>query len=103
MTIPISPKTTHLSSCHLSALQSPCPDDGFDSIRLKGIRFSYHVDEVFDIDLPALQHGTDGLIYTCVTTPYIPATDENMSVLLLYQSFQIDLPEGPQNEVEAAV
>lgn len=39
---------------------------------------AYAVDKVFNVIIPALQHGNDGLIYTCVTTPYSPGTDENM-------------------------
>ncbi|KZT09646.1 mRNA capping enzyme [Laetiporus sulphureus 93-53] len=47
-------------------------------IKIKDVKLSYHVDDVFNIDLPALQHGTDGLIYTCAETPYIPGTDQNI-------------------------
>ena len=39
------------------------------SIKVKQVKLSYHVDDVFNIDLPALQHGNDGLIYTCAETP----------------------------------
>ena len=48
------------------------------SIKVKEISFSYHVEKVFNVDIPALQHGNDGLIYTCVSTPYTPGTDSNM-------------------------
>ncbi|KAK2466698.1 hypothetical protein APHAL10511_000956 [Amanita phalloides] len=47
-------------------------------IKVKDITFSYCVDKVFTVDIPALQHGTDGLIYTCVNTPYAPGTDSNI-------------------------
>ncbi|KAG5735708.1 mRNA-capping enzyme subunit alpha [Termitomyces sp. T112] len=47
-------------------------------IKVKEINFSYHVDKVFAVDIPALQHGNDGLIYTCVNTPYTPGTDPNI-------------------------
>ncbi|KII88307.1 hypothetical protein PLICRDRAFT_54147 [Plicaturopsis crispa FD-325 SS-3] len=47
-------------------------------IKVKEISFSYHIDKVFAVDIPALQHGTDGLIYTCVNTPYVPGTDKNI-------------------------
>lgn len=36
------------------------------------------MDEVFAIDIPALEHDNDGLIYTCVNSPYTPGTDPNM-------------------------
>ncbi|TFY57978.1 hypothetical protein EVJ58_g6686 [Rhodofomes roseus] len=47
-------------------------------IKVKQVKLSYHVDDVFNIDLPALHHGNDGLIYTCAETPYIPGTDTNI-------------------------
>jgi len=47
-------------------------------IRVKSVNLSYHVEDVFNIDLPALHHGNDGLIYTCAETPYIPGTDHNI-------------------------
>ncbi|KAF8809031.1 mRNA guanylyltransferase [Phlegmacium glaucopus] len=47
-------------------------------IKVKEINFSYHVEKVFNVDIPALQHGNDGLIYTCVSTPYTPGTDINI-------------------------
>ncbi|KAF8921076.1 mRNA capping enzyme [Mucidula mucida] len=47
-------------------------------IKVKQIKSSYNVEQVFTIDIPALQHGTDGLIYTCVNAPYSPGTDPNI-------------------------
>ncbi|KAF4614655.1 hypothetical protein D9613_002626 [Agrocybe pediades] len=47
-------------------------------IRVKEINFSYAVEKVFAVDIPALQHENDGLIYTCVNTPYTPGTDRNI-------------------------
>ncbi|OBZ69095.1 mRNA-capping enzyme subunit alpha [Grifola frondosa] len=47
-------------------------------IKIKNVQLSYHVEDVFNIDIPALQHGNDGLIYTCVSTSYIPGTDHNI-------------------------
>ncbi|KAJ3995452.1 mRNA guanylyltransferase [Lentinula boryana] len=47
-------------------------------IKVKEIRSAYNVEQVFTMDIPALQHGNDGLIYTCVNTPYIPGTDSNI-------------------------
>ncbi|RDX56478.1 mRNA capping enzyme, alpha subunit [Lentinus brumalis] len=46
--------------------------------KVKDVKFSYHVEDVFNIDIPALHHGNDGLIYTCVSTPYAPGTDQNI-------------------------
>jgi mRNA guanylyltransferase len=48
------------------------------SIKVKNISFSYGVEEVFQAVIPALHHGNDGLIYTCVETKYMPGTDPNM-------------------------
>lgn len=50
------------------------------SIKVKPVKLSYHAEEVFNIDIPNLQHGNDGLIYTSVNTPYLPGTDRNMCV-----------------------
>lgn len=50
----------------------------FPSIKVKEINFSYHAEKVFTVDIPALHHGNDGLIYTCVNTPYVSGTDLNM-------------------------
>ncbi|KAJ3527211.1 hypothetical protein NM688_g8157 [Phlebia brevispora] len=47
-------------------------------IRIKDVKLSYHVDDVFEKDIPALLHGNDGLIYTCVNTPYVAGTDPNI-------------------------
>ncbi|KAF7305060.1 mRNA-capping enzyme subunit alpha [Mycena kentingensis (nom. inval.)] len=46
-------------------------------IQVKEIRLSYHAEQVF-ADMPNLQHGSDGLIYTCVNAPYTPGTDQNI-------------------------
>ncbi|KAI8989693.1 mRNA capping enzyme, catalytic domain-containing protein [Trametes punicea] len=46
--------------------------------KVKDVKFSYRVEDVFNIDIPQLQHGNDGLIYTCVNTPYAPGTDRNI-------------------------
>ncbi|EJF66090.1 mRNA capping enzyme, alpha subunit [Dichomitus squalens LYAD-421 SS1] len=54
------------------ALQQPF------EFKVKDVKFSYHVEDVFNIDIPQLQHGNDGLIYTCVSTPYAPGTDPNI-------------------------
>ncbi|KZT26376.1 mRNA capping enzyme [Neolentinus lepideus HHB14362 ss-1] len=47
-------------------------------IKVKDLSFSYGIEKIFNVDIPALQHGNDGLIYTCVNTPYTPGTDTNI-------------------------
>ena len=54
--------------------------DACARFKVKEVNASYHADKVFSVDIPALQHGNDGLIYTCVNTPYAPGTDQNMYV-----------------------
>ncbi|KAI6036526.1 mRNA capping enzyme [Pisolithus microcarpus] len=58
----------------LPSLRSAVPFD----IKVKNISFSYGIEDVFRIQIPALQHGNDGLIYTCTETPYVPGTDPNI-------------------------
>lgn len=50
-------------------------------IVIKETNLSYHLEKVFDIDIPALHHENDGLIYTCVSKPYTPGTDRNVYAL----------------------
>ncbi|KAI3599973.1 mrna guanylyltransferase [Moniliophthora roreri] len=47
-------------------------------IKVKLIQAAYHAEQIFNVDIPKLQHGNDGLIYTCVNAPYSPGTDQNM-------------------------
>lgn len=47
-------------------------------IKVKKMEFSYGVDKVFTVDIPALQHDNDGLIYTCTQSPYVVGTDPKM-------------------------
>jgi hypothetical protein len=61
---------------------------------------AYAVDKVFNVDIPALHHGNDGLVYTCVTTPYTPATDENMYVCNTHISNVGSMNNHPQSQVE---
>ena len=60
--------------------ESSCVHTFHISIKVKEISFSYHVEKIFAVDIPALQHGNDGLIYTCVNSPYTPGSDHNMYV-----------------------
>jgi mRNA guanylyltransferase len=50
---------------------------------VKETNLSYHLEKVFDIDIPALHHENDGLIYTCVSKPYKSGTDRNMCRVFL--------------------
>ncbi|KAL1693326.1 mRNA capping enzyme, catalytic domain-containing protein [Schizophyllum commune] len=47
-------------------------------IQVKKMHAAYQVSQVFDEDIPKLQHGNDGLIYTKVEAPYTPNTDRNI-------------------------
>ena len=51
------------------------------SVQVKEVNFSYSIDKVFS-DITNLQHGNDGLIYTSVSTAYLPGTDRNLFVFL---------------------
>jgi hypothetical protein len=46
-------------------------------LMLKPMQLAYAL-EVVLAQVPTLQHGTDGLIYTAVNSQYIPQTDEGM-------------------------
>lgn len=52
----------------------------FDSIQVKRMELSYYVEKVLKEDIPRLQHGADGLIYTCVDSPYVVGTDPKLQV-----------------------
>ncbi|WVR05003.1 hypothetical protein IAU60_002015 [Kwoniella sp. DSM 27419] len=39
---------------------------------------SYHIAHVLNVHIPKLQHGHDGLIFTCCETEYVPGTDEKI-------------------------
>ncbi|KAL7423126.1 Dcp1p-Dcp2p decapping enzyme complex alpha subunit [Cryptotrichosporon argae] len=39
---------------------------------------SYYTTTVLNVHIPKLQHGHDGLIFTCAETPYVTGTDENI-------------------------
>ena len=49
-------------------------------IKIKQMQLAYGIEKVFNEDIPNLQHGNDGLIYTCLHTPYVAGTDHNMYV-----------------------
>lgn len=51
------------------------------SIKVKPMNLSYGVEKVFNEDIPKLQHGNDGLIYTPLQSPYVVGTDPKMYVI----------------------
>lgn len=48
------------------------------------MELSYYVEKVLKEDIPRLQHGSDGLIYTCAESGYVVGTDQRMYVLRLF-------------------
>ncbi|MCJ1359506.1 MAG: Dcp1p-Dcp2p decapping enzyme complex alpha subunit [Icmadophila ericetorum] len=47
-------------------------------VEFKEMEFSYGIEKMFRDILPNLPHGNDGLIFTCVTSPYKFGTDEHI-------------------------
>lgn len=47
-------------------------------VDFKEMELSYGIEKVFRDTLPNLPHGNDGLIFTCVTSPYKFGTDEHI-------------------------
>jgi hypothetical protein len=48
---------------------------------LKPVSLADGVEVVVKETIPKLSHGHDGLIFTCVDTPYVIGEDQHMSVL----------------------
>lgn len=61
--------------------QPPDIQNDICSIKIKQMVSSYHVEKVIKDDIPRLQHGNDGLIYTCAESGYVVGTDQRMYVL----------------------
>lgn len=73
-------------------------------MRLKKMERSYAVEAVIKDVIPRLEHGNDGLIYTCAESGYVAGTDPRMSVFRLaitaaYLPFFFDFRH--QTKVEA--
>ncbi|KAF2763394.1 mRNA-capping enzyme subunit alpha [Pseudovirgaria hyperparasitica] len=47
-------------------------------LKAKGMEFPYAMGVMFNEKLPNLEHGNDGLIFTCCNTSYKHGTDENI-------------------------
>lgn len=47
-------------------------------ILAKKQELAYHVSQVLDVHIPQLQHGHDGLIFTCAESAYVPGTDDKI-------------------------
>lgn len=45
---------------------------------IKKMEKAYGIEAVLKEHLPALQHGSDGLIFTSAVGPYVTGTDEKM-------------------------
>ena len=48
------------------------------TVHFKQMEFAYAIWKMFDEVLPRLRHGSDGLIFTCRSSPYQPGTDPNI-------------------------
>lgn len=47
-------------------------------LKKKAVHMSYAFDDFFKSIIPQLKHGNDGLIFTCVHSPYKPGTDDRL-------------------------
>jgi len=47
-------------------------------LELKKMEMPYGAEMMFKDRIPQLPHGNDGLIFTCVTTPYVSGTDKHI-------------------------
>lgn len=67
------------------------------------MQFAYGLSEVIN-QIPKLEHGTDGFIYTKVDAPYKAGTDDAMCVCLNYDPLSLHwtspLTPGTQIEME---
>ena len=47
-------------------------------ILAKKQELAYHIGQVWNVHIPQLHHGHDGLIFTCAESSYVSGTDEKM-------------------------
>nr|POF05939.1 mrna-capping enzyme subunit alpha [Quercus suber] len=47
-------------------------------LEMKSMERPYAIDLMFNERIPNLPHGNDGLIFTCVNTPYVSGTDQHI-------------------------
>ena len=47
-------------------------------VKFKQMELGYAIEKMFKEVLPHLQHGSDGLIFTCRNSPYTPGTDNHI-------------------------
>ena len=58
-------------------------------VKVKEMEFSYGAEKVFNFDIPRLQHGNDGLIYTSAQSAYTVGTDPKMQALLFQIKYHL--------------
>lgn len=47
---------------------------------------AYSIEQIFKEHIPKLQHGNDGLIFTCAESGYVNGTDPRMWVKNYFES-----------------
>lgn len=67
-----------LNGPHSPHLLLPPPRSAPHSIVHKTMELAYYLSLVLDKHIPALEHGHDGLIFTCAESGYVVGTDEMM-------------------------
>lgn len=71
-------KQNVLAPYHKKLLAAANPDLRPFALKEKAFGASYGLREMFEVILPALKHGNDGLIFTCKETPYEHGTDKHI-------------------------
>ena len=60
------------------------------TVGFKHVELGYAIEKLFDTVIPKLKHGSDGLIFTCRSSPYTPGTDEKILKWKLESENSID-------------